>query len=148
MRRAGRWVAAVAVAAALGCGAPPQPAVGAPTAARSAGEDAEARISALLAAALAGGPGADSAFAPDATVIVDGLTAIDAPRFAALGPGGETAIASSRVDVRGGIAWALLDYRWVERQANLAREGRATVILTPKPAGGWWIVHAHSSTVR
>jgi hypothetical protein len=142
-----RWAAGALLAALLGCAAAP-PAAGAPPAPASAGEAAEAEISAALARALGGGPAADSLFSPDATVIADGVRVVDGPRFAALGPGGAAAIASSQVDVRNGIAWALLDYRWVAPEANLAREAWATVILAPRPAGGWWIVHAQSSSVR
>jgi hypothetical protein len=115
------------------------------------GEEAEVLISGVVTAALqADSRRADSAglFAPHAIVIADGATRFGAPRFTGVGPGGETAITASQIEQRSGLAWGVIEYRWLSAEENLAREGRATVVLAPRGDGGWWIVHAHSSTVR
>lgn len=108
-------------------------------------------MTAILAAALAAdgrGERADSLWDPEATVIADGDIRVDVPRFAGVGAGGEVAITESRLDLRQTLAWVYLEYRWSELKAGLVREGRATILLTPKPNGGWRIVHAHSSSTR
>ncbi|HTL05592.1 MAG TPA: nuclear transport factor 2 family protein, partial [Gemmatimonadales bacterium] len=72
-----------------------------------------------------------------------------APRFAGVGVGGEVAITSSRLEVRQTLIWVYLEYRWLSLKDGAAREGKATVLLTPRSEGaGWRIVHAHSSTAR
>lgn len=92
---------------------------------------------------------ADSLWDPDATVVADGEVRTAPPRFAGVGSGGGVAITSSRLELRQGLAWVYLEYRWSELNAGLAREGRATVLLVPGKGGrGWTIVHAHSSTER
>src|ERR1051326_8457018 len=69
------------------------------------------------------------------------------PRLAGVEPGGEVAISSSRLEVRQSLVWVYLEYRWLSMTGGLAREGKATILLTPRAGGsGWRIVHAHSST--
>jgi hypothetical protein len=90
---------------------------------------------------------ADSLWDPDATVIANGELRYAPPRFAGIEPGGEVAITSSRLEVRQSLVWVYLEYRWLSVKDGLAREGKATVLLTPRAGGaGWKIVHLHSST--
>jgi hypothetical protein len=113
--------------------------------------DVEATVSAVVETAVADDArgAADSLYAPGALVVSDGATRGAAPRLAAMLAGGEAAVASSQVSVREGFAWALVEYRWVNPSANAVRVGRATLLLAPRRDGaGWWIIHAHSSSVR
>jgi hypothetical protein len=111
----------------------------------------EEPVTATIAAALSAdsrGERADSLWDPEATVVADGDIRDEVPRFAGVGKGGQVAITQSRLDLRQTLAWVYFEYRWSELNAGLVREGRATVLLTPGPNGGWKIVHAHSSTAR
>jgi len=111
----------------------------------------EEPVTAALAEALAAdgrGERADSLWDPEATVIADGEIRDDVPRFAGVAAGGQVAITQSRLDLRQTLAWVFLEYRWSELKEGLVREGRATILLTPRQSGGWKIVHAHSSTIR
>jgi hypothetical protein len=92
------------------------------------------------------GKAADSLWDAEAIVVADGAIRDAPPRFAGVGPGGQVAITTSRLDLRQSVAWVFLEYRWSELNAGLVREGRATVLLTPAKAGRWTILHAHSST--
>jgi len=94
------------------------------------------------------GERADSLWAPDATVIADGALRDEPPRFAGIGSGGAVAITQSRLDLRQGVAWLYLEYRWSELKAGAFSEGRATVVLTTGGDDRWRIVHAHSSSVK
>jgi hypothetical protein len=90
---------------------------------------------------------ADSLWDPDATVIANGELRYAPPRFAGIEPGGEVAITSSRLEVRQSLVWVYLEYRWLSVKDGLARDGKATILLTPRSgAAGWRIVHLHSST--
>jgi hypothetical protein len=90
---------------------------------------------------------ADSLWDPDAAVIANGELRYAPPRFAGIEPGGEVAITSSRLEVRQSLVWVYLEYRWLSVKDGLAREGKATVLLTPRVgSAGWRIVHLHSST--
>lgn len=90
---------------------------------------------------------ADSLWDSDATVIANGELRYAPPRFAGIAPGGEVAITSSRLEVRQSLVWVYLEYRWLSVKDGLARDGKATVLLTPRSGGaGWRIVHLHSST--
>ncbi len=92
---------------------------------------------------------ADSLFDPDAEVIADGHRRTVPPRFAGVETGGQIVIGSSRVDVSGNFAWALLEYRWLAPGQNLIREGKATLVFARGADGrSWRITHAHSSLVR
>ena len=89
---------------------------------------------------------ADSLWDPEATVVAGGVERYAPPRFAGVEPGGEVAVTSSRLDVRSGLAWVYVEYRWISLNEAVAREGRATVLLIPKQDGkGWRITHVHSS---
>lgn len=108
-------------------------------------EPVTAVITAALDADLRMAP-ADTLWTSDATVVANGALRYSAPRFAGLEPGGEVAVTSSRLEVRQSLVWVYLEYRWLSMREGTAREGRATVLLTPRPdGGGWRIVHAHSS---
>ncbi|NOT09482.1 MAG: hypothetical protein HOP28_14925 [Gemmatimonadales bacterium] len=109
----------------------------------------EEPVTALIAAALDADrrlAPADSLWDPDAAVVADGALRYAPPRFAAVEPGGDVAITSSRLEVRQSLVWVYLEYRWLSVKDGLARDAKATVLLTPKPGGGWKIVHLHSST--
>src|SRR4029079_4366861 len=89
---------------------------------------------------------ADSLWDADATVIANGELRYAPPRFAGIEPGGEVAITSSRLEVRQSLVWVYLEYRWLSVKDGLARDGKATILLTPRTgAAGWRIVHLHSS---
>ena len=88
----------------------------------------------------------DSLWDPEAAVISNGEIRYAPPRFAGIEPGGQVAITSSRLEVRQTLVWVYLEYRWLSVADGLAREGKATVLLTPRSGGGWKIVHSHSST--
>jgi hypothetical protein len=135
----------LALAAACGGSRPTQVAVLSPSV-------VEEPVTAILIAALNADnklEPADSLWATDATVVADGELRAEAPRFAGVGLGGEVAITTSRLEVRQTLIWVYLEYRWLSLRDGAAREGKATVLLTPRPSGtGWRIVHAHSSTSR
>ncbi len=91
----------------------------------------------------------DSLWDPEAAVISNGEIRYAPPRFAGIEPGGQVAITSSRLEVRQTLVWVYLEYRWLSVADGLAREGKATVLLTPRTgSAGWRIVHLHSSTSR
>jgi len=112
----------------------------------------EEPITAVLTAALqADGRNepADSLWDSQATVVANGQLRAGPPRFAgiAAGGGGEVAITSSRLEVRQSLVWVFLEYRWLSLRDETAREGKATILLTPRADhAGWKIVHAHSSS--
>lgn len=133
--------------AALGCGHPA--AAPAPPMILSPGQ-VEEPVTAVLTAALDADrkmQTADSLWDADATVVANGQLRYAPPRFAGVEPGGDVAITSSRLEVRQSLVWMYLEYRWISVKDGMAREGRATVLLTPRTGGaGWKIVHLHSST--
>ena len=104
----------------------------------------------MLNAALradARGESADSLWDSDATVVANGELRSEPPRFAGVGRGGEIALTASRLEARQSVAWVYLEYRWLSLKDGAAHEGKATVLLTPRPdRAGWRIIHAHSST--
>jgi hypothetical protein len=92
---------------------------------------------------------ADSLYAPYATVIADGRLRRGTPRYAGVAGEGEIAITNTQLQIRGAAAWGNAEYRWVSVQSNHAEIGRASFVLVPAQGReGWWIVQAHSSTVR
>ena len=142
-----RWIGhSVGLMALIAACAKPQPVQ--PPSLLSPGE-VEEPITAVLMAALDADrrmTNADSLWDPDAAVISNGELRYAPPRFAGVEAGGQVAITSSRLEVRQTLVWVYLEYRWLSVADGLAREGKATVLLTPRSAGGWKIVHAHSST--
>ncbi len=113
--------------------------------------DAETAVSAVVEGAVGAdplGPAADTLYAPNAIVVADGGARPRAPRLAGIQPDGEAAVTTSQVSVRDGFAWAVAEYRWMNTDRNQVRVGRATMLLAPRRDGGWWIIHAHSSTAR
>ena len=91
---------------------------------------------------------ADSLYDSGAILVADGTRRTGLPRFAGITTGGQVQVGSSQVEVSGGFAWALLEYRWLASNANVARQARLTAILTRSGQGAWRIMHAHSSSVR
>lgn len=116
------------------------------------GGGAEAEISRVMEEALlADGRGqeADSLYAPYATLVADGRVRRGLPRFAGVADQGELAITNTQLQSRVGAAWGNVEYRWVSDRSNRFQLGRASFVLTPAQGRqGWWIVQAHSSTVR
>ncbi len=110
------------------------------------------RLAELAGAVIEGDPipgQVDSVFAPDADVIADGRRRSTAPRFAGIEAGGQVVVGSTRVDVAGGFAWALVEYRWIAPGQDRIREAWATLVFIPAPHGrGWRIAAAHSSEVH
>ena len=90
----------------------------------------------------------DSLWDPEASVVADGSPRYAPPRFAGIEAGGEVAITGSRLEVRQSLVWVAFDYRWISIRDGVAREAKATALLTPRDAGGWRIIHLHTSTTR
>ena len=56
---------------------------------------------------------------------------------------------STRVDLVGEFAWAVLRYQWLSADENIINEGQATLVLLRQPGTrSWRVVHAHSSQSR
>lgn len=112
----------------------------------------EAEITSVLEQALEAdskSQPADSLYSPHAVVITEGRVSRLPPRFAGIGTGGEVAITSTQLEMRGTAAWGDVEYRWESGRSNRAEVGRATFVLTPAQGRrGWWIVQAHSSVAR
>ena len=129
----------------LGCGGSAPPPLGpAPVA-------SDDRVSETIAAALeadARMEPADSLYTPEAVIVADGTERGMLPRYAGVGPGGAIAVTASRLEVRGAVAWAQVEYRWVATREGIAREGQVTFVMVPDQRGAWRIRHAHSSTAR
>lgn len=89
---------------------------------------------------------ADSLYQQDAEILANGERRFAPPRFAGIEPGGAVAVASTRVEFRAGLAWSLVEYRWISTAIGRAVEGRATFILEPDAGGSWRIRHVHTST--
>lgn len=131
-----------------GCGgppAPPAPLPGGPSFHELADRLGERATLALVADGRL--EPSDSLYAADAEVIAFGARRTAPPRFAGVEPGGLVAVGTSRVEVGAGLAWALVEYRWVATGRDLIREGRATLVFSRQPDGGWRIIHAHSSLI-
>jgi hypothetical protein len=90
----------------------------------------------------------DSLWDPEASVVADGSPRYAPPRFAGIEAGGEVAITASRLELRQSLVWVTFDYRWISIRDGVAREAKATALLTPRENGGWKIVHLHTSTTR
>lgn len=106
-----------------------------------------------LADLLTGALEADASLDPagalyeaEAEVVANGERRFVPPRYAGIEPGGAVAVASSRVEFRGVIAWATVEYRWLSTSLTRAAEGRVTFVLVPDTSGAWRIRHAHSSS--
>jgi hypothetical protein len=97
-----------------------------------------------LRADAAGDPAADTLYTPGALVIANARVRLRTPRLAGVGYGGRISVASISATMEGRFAWVLLDYRWVNVQANNTATGRATVVCQ-LVEGRWRIVHLHSS---
>jgi len=113
--------------------------------------DADTRVSEVLEAVFTGdakGVSNDSLYNPTGAVVANGSQRFSSPRLAGVQLGGESAITSTSVNVRDGIAWGSVEYRWFSSDMSQVRVGRATVVLTPRPKGGWWVDQLHSSTSR
>lgn len=89
---------------------------------------------------------ADALYEAEAEVVANGERRFVPPRYAGIEPGGAVAVASSRVEFRGAIAWATVEYRWLSTSLARAAEGRGTFVLVPDTSGAWRIRHAHSSS--
>lgn len=89
---------------------------------------------------------ADTLYASDAVVVGNARIRLAAPRFAGVGGAGSgrVTITAANATVSGGLAWVLVDYRWISSAEQRADIGRATVICERR-GSGWRIVHAHSS---
>lgn len=97
-----------------------------------------------LRADAAGDPSADTLYTPGALIIANARVRLRTPRLAGVGYGGRISIASVSATMEGRLAWVLLDYRWVNVEANNTATGRATVVCQ-LVEGRWRIVHLHSS---
>ena len=123
---------------------------GQPAVRRPLPDPAEAdRLAVLATAALESDGGTaqgDSLFAPEAEIIADGHRRTGSPRFAGVGERGRVVVGSTRVDLVGEFAWAVLRYQWLSADENIINEGQATLVLMRQPATRLWlVVHAHSS---
>jgi hypothetical protein len=108
----------------------------------------ESAVSAVITGALEGeaaGQATDTLFTSSALVVVNGRVRTTPPLFAGIGQGGQVIISSSQLQIRPGTGWSAVDYRWQSRD-GVAREGRATFVLTQVAPGRWQIQHVHSSS--
>ncbi|HXV90214.1 MAG TPA: nuclear transport factor 2 family protein [Gemmatimonadales bacterium] len=101
-------------------------------------------VRSALRADADGDPSADTLYTPGALVIANARVRLRTPRLAGVGYGGRITIASVSATMEGRFAWVLLDYRWVNVEANNIATGRATVVCQ-LVEGRWRIVHLHSS---
>jgi hypothetical protein len=119
---------------------------------RVIGTGSETEINQVIEAALLAdsrGQSGDTLYAPYVTVIADGRLRRGLPRFAGVAEQGELAVTSTQLQNRGAAAWGDVEYRWISGRSNRFQLGRASFVLTPAQGRqGWWIVQAHSSTVR
>src|SRR5262245_29839706 len=99
-----------------------------------------------LALDASGDRKADTLYTPDAVVVGNARIRLAAPRFAGVSEAGagRVTITAANATVSGGIAWVLVDYRWISSTEQRAEVGRATVICE-RHGSSWKIVHAHSS---
>ncbi|MEP6590026.1 MAG: hypothetical protein ABJC19_02480 [Gemmatimonadota bacterium] len=89
----------------------------------------------------------DSLYVEDAEIIANGEPRADAPRIAGIGLEGRVQLGSSRITVTGGFVFGSVEYRWLPNTVGEpASEGRATFIIGQSRAGGWRVLHLHSST--
>lgn len=148
MRSEAAAAALALLVAACGGSAPRQAMPAVPVSAAQA----EAEISRVVEEALR----TDAAWAEGAelyarghVVVADGDRRFTYPRFAAIDSGGQVAVTSSRVEIGPTLAWAYVEYRWIDTDRGAARAGLATFVLSAgrSEALPWTIVHAHSSTV-
>jgi hypothetical protein len=152
-RSAIRWtVPRIALLALLalsaGCGRPSPAVPPAPTNFAAPVADLLAELATTALQADARLEPADSLYGPDVEIIAEGRRRTAPPRYAGIDTGGQIAVGSTRVDVTGNFAWALVEYRWLAPDQNLLREGRATFVFARAAGTGQWrITHAHSSTI-
>jgi hypothetical protein len=114
------------------------------------GDVLEDEVTEIIIGALNGeaaGETTDTLYTSSAVIVVNGRTRTLTPLFAGIGQGGQVAITSSQLEVRSGLSWGLVDYRW-ETRDGVVREGRASFILTQVRSGTWRIQHVHSSSPR
>jgi hypothetical protein len=92
---------------------------------------------------------ADSLYLPGVEIIAEGRRRSAVPRFAGIEAQGQVVVGSTRVDMSGDFAWAVVEYRWLASGASTIREGRATLVFARTREGQRWrITHAHSSLVH
>jgi ketosteroid isomerase-like protein len=114
------------------------PAVGTP-------DEVEALVRLALTLDAAGDRSADTLYSSDAIVVGNARLRLAAPRFAGITSGvGRVTITAASASVSGGVAWVLVDYRWVNPAERREEAGRATFICERR-GERWKIVHAHSS---
>ena len=114
----------------------------------SQGDFQESAVTAVITGALEGaaaGRPTDTLFTSSALIVVNGRIRMAAPLFAGIGEGGQVIISSSQLQIRTGIGWSAVDYRW-ESGDGMAREGRATFIVAQVAPDRWQIQHIHSSS--
>jgi hypothetical protein len=130
-----------------GCGRPPATSTSNQISSGDAHEDAVTAVITDALNAEASGQRSESLFAPSAVIVVNGRTRTLSPLFAGVAAGGQVVVTSSQLEIRNGISWGLVEYRWESRD-GVTREGRATFVLTQTTAANWRIQHAHSSSPR
>ena len=108
----------------------------------------ESAVSAVITGALEGeaaGVATDTLYVSSALIVVNGRIRSASPLFAGIGQGGRMVVSSSQLEIRPNSSWSVVDYRW-ESPDGVAREGRATFVLTEVEPGRWRIQHVHSSS--
>ena len=117
-----------------------------PTATGAGTDDVQGVVRHALTLDAAADRKADTLYASDAVVLGNARMRLAAPRFAGIGGAGtgRVTITAANATVSGGLAWVLVDYRWISSTDQRAEVGRATVICERR-GSGWKIVHAHSS---
>ena len=92
-----------------------------------------------------GGVGGDTLFMVGATVVADGRVRVNHPYFAGVSRDGSVTLTGYQAEIASGLAWAIVDYRWVAKDGRRGTFARATLVLEPH-GDGWQIKHVHSST--
>lgn len=94
-----------------------------------------------------GGVGVDTLFMVGATVVADGHVRVNHPFFAGVSRDGSVTLTGYQAEIASGLAWAIVDYRWVAKDGRRGTFARATIVLEPH-GDGWQIKHVHSSTAQ
>ncbi|HEY2824451.1 MAG TPA: nuclear transport factor 2 family protein, partial [Gemmatimonadales bacterium] len=90
---------------------------------------------------------ADTLYMVGATAVADGRVRVNHPFFAGLARGGSVNITGFQAEISSGLAWAMVDYRWLARDGRSGSFARATLVLEPV-GDAWRIKHVHSSTAQ
>jgi len=93
------------------------------------------------------GQTADTFYMVGATAVADGRVRVNHPFFSGIGREGNVSVTGFQAEIASGLAWTIMDYRWVARDGRSGSFARATLVLEPV-GDGWRIKHVHSSSAQ